>query len=36
LRKQVTFAILNQEDNLSKVTAIVDELFVTLHKEKRG
>jgi type I restriction enzyme R subunit len=36
LRKQVTFAILSQEDDLGKVTAIVDELFVTLHKEKRG
>ena len=36
LRKQVTFAILSQEDDLGKVTAIVDELFVTLNKEKRG
>jgi type I restriction enzyme R subunit len=36
LRKEVTFAILSQEDDLGKVTAIVDELFVTLHKEKRG
>jgi len=35
LRKQVTFAILNQEDDLGKVTTIVDELFVTLNKEKR-
>ena len=36
LRKQVTFAILSQEDDLGKVTAIVDELFVGLEKEKRG
>ncbi|MCW5785479.1 MAG: HsdR family type I site-specific deoxyribonuclease, partial [Nitrospirales bacterium] len=36
LRKQVTFAILGQEDDLGKVTAIVDALFVTLNKEKRG
>lgn len=36
LRKQVTFAILSQEDDLGKVTEIVDALFVTLNKEKRG
>ncbi len=31
LRKQVTFAILNQEDDFGKVTEIVDELFVALE-----
>jgi len=36
LRKQVTFAILSEEDDLSKVTAIVDEFFIALDKEKRG
>ena len=36
LRKQVTFAILSQEVDLGKVTAIVDELFVGLHKETCG
>lgn len=36
LRKKVTFAIFSQEDDLTKVPAIVDELFVILHKEKRG
>ena len=36
LRKQVTFAILSQEDDLGKVTAIVDELFVALHTETCG
>jgi type I restriction enzyme R subunit len=36
LRKRVTFAILSQEDDLGKVTAIVDELFVALYKEKRS
>lgn len=36
LRKQVTFAILSHEEDFGKVTAIVDELFVILNKEKRG
>lgn len=32
LRKQVTFAIVSEEDNLDKVTAIVDGLFTMLQK----
>ncbi len=36
LRKAVTFAVLSQEDDLGKVTGVVDEIFVALNKEKRG
>ncbi len=36
LRKEVTFAVLSQEDDLGKVTGVVDEIFVALNKEKRG
>lgn len=32
LRKQVTFALLAEEDNLEKVTATVEALFALLHK----
>ena len=32
LRQKVTFAILGQEDNLNKVTAMVDDLFMLLAK----
>ncbi|MCX7635000.1 MAG: hypothetical protein N2Z74_04565, partial [Syntrophales bacterium] len=35
LRKQVTFAILAQEDDLAKVTAIVEALFSLLEKDFR-
>jgi type I restriction enzyme R subunit len=36
LRKQVTFAIFAQEDNLDKVTGLVDEIFNILLRENRG
>lgn len=32
LRKQVTFALLREEDSVEKVTATVDALFVLLRK----
>lgn len=32
VRKQVTFAVHKKEENLEKVTAIVDDLFAVLHK----
>ncbi len=32
LRKQVTFAVFSQENDLDKVTAIVDVLFIALQK----
>ncbi|MDI6808880.1 MAG: HsdR family type I site-specific deoxyribonuclease [Candidatus Eisenbacteria bacterium] len=32
LRKKVTFAILAEEDNLNKVTAVVDSVFTVLQK----
>jgi type I restriction enzyme R subunit len=32
LRKKVTFAIFSEEDDLNKVTAIVDELFSLLRQ----
>ena len=35
LRKKVTFAIFSQEDDLNKVTAMVDELFTLLSKADR-
>jgi type I restriction enzyme R subunit len=35
LRKKVTFAICEQEDNLDKVTSMVDELFTLLSKANR-
>jgi type I restriction enzyme, R subunit len=35
LRKKVTFAILSREDDLNKVTAMVDELFILLSKADR-
>jgi type I restriction enzyme R subunit len=35
LRKKVTFAIFSQEDDLNKVTAMVDELFMLLGKADR-
>ena len=35
LRKKVTFAICAQEDDLNKVTAMVDELFTLLSKANR-
>ena len=35
LRKKVTFAIFSQEDDLNKVTAMVDELFTLLSKAGR-
>ncbi|MGH8728209.1 MAG: type I restriction endonuclease subunit R [Burkholderiales bacterium] len=34
LRKKVTFAVLAQEDNLDKVTEIVDSLFAVLQKAR--
>ena len=35
LRKQVTFAIFAEEDDIGKVTAMVDSLFMLLHKGNR-
>jgi type I restriction enzyme R subunit len=35
VRKQVTFAIFAEEDDLSKVTATVDALFILLQKSFR-
>ena len=35
LRKKVTFAIFSQEEDLNKVTAMVDELFTLLSKADR-
>lgn len=35
LRKQVTFAIFAETDNLDQVTAMVDELFTLLEKANR-
>jgi type I restriction enzyme, R subunit len=35
VRKQVTFAILAEEDNMAKVTATVDALFILLQKSFR-
>jgi len=32
LRKQVTFAIIAEEDDLNKVTALVDGIFTTLQR----
>jgi type I restriction enzyme R subunit len=32
LRKKVTFAIFAEEDDLNKVTALVDNIFVVLQK----
>jgi type I restriction enzyme R subunit len=36
LRKQVTFALLREEDEVEKVTAIVDALFTLLRKSARS
>ena len=35
LRKKVTFSIFAEEDDLEKVTALVDGLFTVLHKSHR-
>ena len=35
LRKLVTFAIVAHEDDLNKVTAIVDDLFTMLQKRSK-
>ena len=35
VRKQVTFAIFAEEDNMAKVTATVDSLFILLQKSFR-
>jgi type I restriction enzyme R subunit len=35
LRKKVTFAIFSQEDDLNKVTGMVDELFALVSKAER-
>lgn len=35
LRKKVTFSIFGQEDDLNKVTRLVDELFTLLEKAER-
>ena len=35
VRKQVTFALVAEEDNLEKVTATVEALFNLLHKSFR-
>ena len=35
LRKQVTFALLREEDDVEKVTAIVDALFTLLRKSSK-
>lgn len=36
LRKQVTFAIVAQEEDLDKVAHMVDELFAMLQKASRS
>ena len=36
LRKQVTFAIVAHEEDLTKVTGLVDDLFAVLHKRSEG
>jgi type I restriction enzyme R subunit len=36
LRKQVTFALLREEDDVEKVTSIVDALFTLLRKSSRA
>jgi len=36
LRKQVTFAIVAHEEDLNKVTAIVDDLFTILQKKAKA
>ena len=35
VRKQVTFAIFAEEDDIAKVTATVDALFILLQKSFR-
>jgi type I restriction enzyme R subunit len=35
LRTKVTFAIFSQEEDVNKVTAMVDELFILLAKPDR-
>ena len=35
-RKQVTFAIFSEEDDLNKVTATVDALFTLLRRMYKG